>query len=223
MRQWTVPLAWPGETVFMIGGGPSVAGQDLRAIAGRGRVIAVNSAGVETCPRAGIVPDYIFSMDGRWLRHHEKALRAGSSAVVTCSSAVRWPGLLLLERRNPPGLTEDRRAVTCQHTSMSGAINLAGHLTGWSGRLVLIGVDGRTDPRGVTHHHTPHPWRSRAGCWDKHRRDFASLAPVLKARGVAVLNASPVSVYRDLWPAMDLPDALAALGFAQDEEPIGHA
>jgi len=57
---WTVPRLWPGETVFIIGGGPSVRGQNIEALRGR-RVIAINSSYL-VAPWA----DYLIFADERW-------------------------------------------------------------------------------------------------------------------------------------------------------------
>ena len=56
---WSVPREWPGETAFIVGGGPSVLGQDLDALRGR-RVIVINSS-VYAVPGA----DFLFFDDHR--------------------------------------------------------------------------------------------------------------------------------------------------------------
>lgn len=45
---------WRGETVFILGGGPSLRGFDAERLRGR-RVIAVNEAGLSMCPWADIM------------------------------------------------------------------------------------------------------------------------------------------------------------------------
>ena len=69
MTLWSVPRAWPGETAYIVAGGPSVAWQDLGLLRGR-RVIAVNSSW-EAVPWAAIL---LFA-DLRWWQAN--AVRAG--------------------------------------------------------------------------------------------------------------------------------------------------
>ena len=81
---WSVPREWPGETVFIVGGGPSVLGQDLNALRGR-RVIAINSS-VHAVPWA----DILYFADWRWWYEPENRAAATSFAgrVVTTSRQV---------------------------------------------------------------------------------------------------------------------------------------
>ena len=98
-------------------------------------------------------------------------------------------------------------------------MNLAALLLGMSGRIILFGADGKRadgvkDKRGkiipgASHHHAPHPWPVREGCWEVQRRDLAEIAPQLAARGIEVLNASPGSAWADIWPVVD-PEVLLA-------------
>lgn len=43
---WRVPRAWDGETCFILGGGASLAGFEAARLRGRGRVVALNNAGL---------------------------------------------------------------------------------------------------------------------------------------------------------------------------------
>lgn len=86
-------------------------------------------------------------------------------------------------------------------------MNIAAHLMGFQGRIVLMGADGKA-AKDRSHHHKPHPWPVRPGCWDVQRRDLAEFAPQLKERGVEVLNASPGSAW-NVWPIISHDEALA--------------
>ncbi|HEU00998.1 MAG TPA: hypothetical protein ENH89_11735, partial [Aurantimonas coralicida] len=91
--EWSVPPAWPGETVFILGGGPSLAGQGAQRLAGR-RVIAVNSSYI-----AHPFADYLCSADRPWLYEHRAALeKAWRGRVVTVTDAIDWDGLLHLRQ-----------------------------------------------------------------------------------------------------------------------------
>jgi hypothetical protein len=197
---WSVPPEWAGEACFIVAGGPSVLRQDLSLLAGR-RVIVINSA-YQAYPAA----DFLFFADVRWYRLHIAAVKKFAGRVVTCSFCD-VPPVLKLNRRNPPGLHDDPTCLTMRNTSLQGAINLACHLG--VTLQVLLGADGGPAADGRMHHHAPHPWPQRARCFEIQRDDLATTLAPLKARGVTVLNASPGSAWTDLWPVVDLAEALA--------------
>lgn len=71
MQPWTVPDSeWVGQPVFVLGGGPSIKGFDPATIRGRGKVIAVNNAGLDMMPDA----DVLFWADSRWLDWNSERL-----------------------------------------------------------------------------------------------------------------------------------------------------
>lgn len=209
---WSVPATWPGETVFILGGGFSLAGQDTARLEGR-RCIAVNSSYIDH-PFA----DYVFSADARWLRHHQKALEVSWRArVVTVSNAADWPGLLHLRKAHPPvkgkaggiAITTDPREIAIRRSSLQGAINLAALLGGK--RLVLLGADGGPDAKGRIHHHPAHPWAQKKGCWAEQSWDLSTTVEPLRKLGIEVVNASPGSRL-DFWPIMTLDQVLEEEG-----------
>lgn len=205
-KEWSVPAQWPDETVFIIAGGPSVKTQPIARLKGR-KVIVVNSS-YQVFPEA----DYLYTMDCRWLKYHQEIIRGSfKGKVVTNSQDARrlpWPELLCLRKVPPPGLATDTRYVSGLRTSLHGAINLACHLTGWTGRIVLLGADGGRDKSGTSHHHTPHPWKSKIGCWDEQLLDLKTTIPVTKKHRIEVLNASP-NTHWPIWPITDLETIFA--------------
>jgi hypothetical protein len=220
MRWPEIAEEWPGETVFIVAGGPSVRKQNLELLRGR-RVIAINSSW-ESVPWA----DVLFFGDSRWWFDHWKVcLRVFKGRVITCAPGVaKNPRVTCLRKASPPGyrpsaepvagLSEDRHFVTMKRTSLTGAVNVAAHLG--SRRQVWLGVDGGVDKKGRTHHHKPHRWPQKPGCWEEQRKDIAAMVEPLKARGIEVINASPGSVY-DYWPVMPLEDALAHCALRDSE------
>ena len=167
MTFWRVPVVWPGETVFILAGGLSLAGQGIGRLAGHPyRVVAVNRS-CEIYPWA----DYGFVADGRMFEPPKhRAVREFRAAferdwdwrgrMATIDANLRLDGLRLLKKLvtpgkkprggllNSPGLARDSATVACEHTSLRGAMNLALHLTGAFDpenprpRLVLLGADG---------------------------------------------------------------------------------
>jgi len=201
---WTVPQEWPGETAFIVAGGPSVLGQDLEALRGR-RVIVINSS-VFTVPWA----DILFFGDWRWWNERENraAVASFSGRVVTTSRTVPDKRVLVCCKTKPPGLALERNSLMQRWTSLTAATNLAAHLVGPGGTIIWLGADGQKAEDGRTHHHKPHPWPHIRGCYDKHRADLATIVPSLKAMGIAAYNASPGTAWADLLPAIDLQEAL---------------
>ena len=203
MKFWSVPREWPGETVFIIAGGPSVLGQDLDALRGR-RVIAINSS-VHAVPWA----DYLYFGDWRWWYEPENRAAAKSFAgrVVT-TSRVPDKRALVCRKAKPPGLAVAADSLMQRWTSLTAATNLAAHLVGAGGTIIWLGADGRKAADGRTHHHKPHPWPHLAGCYDRHREDLVTIIPSLKALGITAYNASPGTAWADLLPLIDLQEAL---------------
>lgn len=202
MSYTTIRPEWEGQTAFIIGGGPSVAEQDLSALAGR-RVIVVNSS-YEAYPGA----DALFFGDHRWWQVHACRLENFPGRIYSCAAASAGRRLLKLRRVvPPPGLAEDRDAVASQRTSLHGAMNLAVHLG--VRRIVLLGADMGRDASGRSHHHSPHQWANRPGneTWDVQMAQFRFIVAPLAARGVEVINASPVSRI-PWWPIRPLGEAL---------------
>lgn len=68
-RQWTHP-DWSGETVFILGGGPSLKDVDPADLS-RYKVIAVNEAGLTFYPEA----DILYWADTRWVQRFENINR----------------------------------------------------------------------------------------------------------------------------------------------------
>lgn len=214
--RWSVPRLWDGEPAFIVGGGPSVLGQNLELLRGR-RVIAINSS-FASVPFA----DMLFFGDERWWTYANRAaapIKAAAFAgtiVTTCS--VKHPRVNRLRNSKPPKparhrpllpltLSDDPSAVPVRRTSFTGAINVV--VLAGAAPLVLLGADGQRGADGRCHHHDPHPPAlvPTQGCWDQHRAELAQLDVGLKQRGIAVINASPGSAW-ELWPVMTLEEAI---------------
>jgi hypothetical protein len=203
---WSVPREWPGETVFIVGGGPSVLGVDLEALRGR-RVIAINSS-VYKLPWA----DFLYFGDWRWWHESDnRAVVAGfRGRVVTVSRMVTEDKKVLMCRSTkPPGLALAHDSLMQKWTSLTAATNLAAHLVGQGGTIVWLGADGKSAADGRAWHHKPHRWPLRSDRYDRHRGDLATMVEPLRTMGITLLNASAGSAYADLWPVIDLQDVLS--------------
>jgi len=119
---WSVPREWPGETVFIVGGGPSVLGLELEALRGR-RVIAINSS-VYKLPWA----DILYFGDWRWWNepHNRAAVASFRGRVVTTSRMVSEDKKVLVCRAaKPPGLAQQHDSLMQKWTSLTAATNLS--------------------------------------------------------------------------------------------------
>jgi hypothetical protein len=202
---WSVLREWPGETVFIVGGGPSVLAVDLEALRGQ-RVIAINSS-VYKLPWA----DILYFGDWRWWNepNNRAAVASFAGRVVTTSRLVAEDKKVLVCRAaKPPGLAREHDSLMQKFTSLTAATNLAAHLVGPGGTIVWLGADGRFAPDGRSHHHQPHRWPHRAGCYDKQHADLVTIVPSLRTLKIAAFNASPGTAWGDLLPVISLQDVL---------------
>ena len=208
-RNWIIPEEWKGETIFVVGGGPSVAHQRPHRLAGR-KVIAINSS-YETVPFA----QYVFFGDNRWHEEHRNRPAFKQflthARAVTVSAPATGAYLKKLDRITPTcvenGLTVTRRGLSCQKTSFQGAINLAAMLGAKT--IVLLGLDGQRSPNGLSHHHKPHKWVTRPGTitWDLQMTQLQFIVQPLKNLGIETFNTNPESRFT-YWPHRPLEDFL---------------
>lgn len=199
---WSVPREWPGETVFIVCGGPSVTQADVDRLQGR-KVIVINTS-FQRAPWASL----LFFADARWWGEHQRqAMAEFKGKIVAATKAVRGQNVLYVEKVHPPpALAARTTQVAMQRTSLSGAINLAVHL-GVS-RIVLFGADMRAGPDGRTHHYrAPHRWPVKPGCWQEQMKELKALGAALAARKVEVVNCSPISLI-EWWPKRTLDEML---------------
>ncbi len=210
---WSIYPHWAGETVFVIGSGPSIRDTDFELIRGR-KIICVNSS-YERVPFA----DLLYFGDGRWWEHHKIKLNTEfKGRIVTCSGIAKSKRLLKIGRMKPEsqatGFSARRDLVASQRTSIQGAMNMAAHLMtpldgGKPGNIVLIGADMGRAADGTSHGHKPHKWLPRPGniVWDEQMRHLKWIVPHLWDRGIKVVNCSTVS--RIPWfPKMTLQEFL---------------
>jgi hypothetical protein len=211
---WTVPREWPGETVFIVCGGPSVTQAEVDRLRGK-RVIVINTS-FQRAPAA----DFLFFADARWWGEHRRQVTAEfKGRIVSATGAVRNHLVLTLEKvKPPPALALKPHQVAMSRTSLAGAINLAVHLG--ATRIVLLGADMRAAANGKTHHYAaPHKWPVKPGCWAEQMRELKAMAEPLKRLKVDVVNCSPVSLI-DWWPKRTLDSVLGdCLPITENREP----
>lgn len=211
-KYWTVPEIWPGETAWIVGGGPSLRFQDLVPLAGR-KVIVLNSS-YETVPDANIC---LFG-DARWYQHHKNkpefqkfnGVVVGATRVVKMLDARPFMRLRKYHPNDtsPAGWCPSNDGVVMGRTVLQAALNLSGHLG--VARCVLLGIDMGRGANGVSHHHSEHPWKNRSGnkSWDRQMKQLEMIAGQIKKRHIEVVNASHATRL-ELFPRIELGAAYA--------------
>jgi len=184
---------WEGETVVILGGGPSLTRQDVDYCKGKAKVVAVNNAYL-LAPWA----DLLYACDFDWWALHHIRTNAFSGQKWTCSkdasdkyglnligynyaSSVSFtPGLIHLGGTNGPG-----------GNSGFQALNLA--VLFGAKRILLLGFDMGTQPH-KTHWHDGHPGLlDKASNYAEFIAAFDSAFYDLHKAGINVINCSRAS------------------------------
>lgn len=131
---WVAPKLWPDGTVFILGGGPSLADLDLSLIH-QYRVIGVNDAYL-----LGDFVDVMIFSDSNWyFRYHRWKLRRFKGLKVsTNKQTLQEPGIKTLQRMEDPICTLPGCIGWGRNTGLA-AINLA--LVFGVKTIVLLGFD----------------------------------------------------------------------------------
>ena len=219
---WRIPADWRGETAFVLGGGASLAGFDAACLRGRGRVVAINDAGLVMAPWA----DVLFWADPRWLGWNHADLARHTGAVKACRhhrdarppkcppEVGRRIGRLLAEL-GVKHLAHDRTGALSRDPGRvaglcagSGGINICSLRC--AARIVLLGFD-----IAPGHWHDRHKTPSRVERYPQFAAALARMAKSLTAARIEVLNARPSSAPAgtesalDCFPKVRLEDVLA--------------
>ncbi len=188
-KYWSVPRCWPGETVVVVGAGPSLTTEQTSYCRGKARMIVVNNA-YEMAPWA----DWLWATDWRWWQRYgparEDALPSAftfGGVKITCSEeAGTFPEMLLLRNTGETGYDPDPSAIRTGKNGGSVAIQLA--IKAGASRIVLLGIDmqGR-------HFHDHYPDKWNCVDWRSIAKAFQGLVDELAARDIYVINCAPNS------------------------------
>jgi len=200
---WVAPKLWPNRTVFVLGGGTSLASLDLTLIHDQ-RVIGVNDAYL----LGDFVDTMIFS-DSKWyFSQHQKPLRKFAGLKVSTNKlTLSEPGIRTLQRMSSPICTMPGCIGWARNTGLA-AVNLA--LIFGASTIVLLGFDMYKAPckingRGfnadqvhsVEHEYTN--WHKNINPADQSDQfpifidGFKSAAHAINLLDVRVVNANPKS------------------------------
>lgn len=206
LAYWRVEPIWRGETVAILGNGPSLIREDVDACRGRVRVIAVNDA-LSLASWA----DLHYFCDLRWwrLRRGEpwyRAFRGIRATLENPDARAEEPAIRGVRFGGTFGICDEPDAICTGGNSGYACVNLAAHLGASS--VLLLGFDLRP-VEGRSHWHGGYPWPAEADHYARMMSAFRTLARALSdpPRSPVVLNCTPGSVLRD-FPETALSEAL---------------
>lgn len=195
----TVPMLAPGGTVVCFASGPSLTAEDVAFC--RDRVdasIAINTA-YQLAPWATA----LYAADLEWWKWHKGAPHFAGLRYSVSRQAEGY-GVQILRNAGTDGLALDRTALRTGRNSGYQALNLAVHFG--AQRIILLGYDMQTGPKGEHHWHGNHP-RHVSSPYTIFRKKFATLVGPLQALGIEVINCSPRTAL-SCFPKMTLAEAL---------------
>lgn len=194
---------WPGETAFLLAGGPSLQGFDSEQLRGHGRVIVVNDS-FRLCPWA----DLLFFGDRQWWEWRRTELESWTDRMIT-TAPIPDPAVHRVTLTGKDGLEVLPDRVRGNNSGYM-AINVAYHLG--VKRIVLLGYDMKLEG-ARTHWHKGYDDkisldRRRVVLGQEMLCEFPTLVEPLKTAGVEVINANPDSAI-ECWPRVNLGDIAA--------------
>ena len=198
----TVTNKFQGETIYIIGGGPSLKEFNFSSLAGC-RSIAINKAILYH-----MAADVLYWTDGRfytWFKNEVDSYKGLKFSLKPGSQYT--PDIQILRKGKPYGLEEDPQTLAHGFNSGYAAINLAYHLG--AKRIILLGFD-MTNDGNETHFHDGYPTRAAGNkiYADKFLPGFKQLNAEIKLKGIHILNASPYSKL-NIFPKITLEQALS--------------
>lgn len=193
MPAWFVPRMWPGATVAVFGGGPSITQEQVDACWGL-KAIAVNDA-YRLAPWA----DILYFADPRWYGWHKDKLHGFRGLKVSIDqgkTTLNEPDVHIIGQianYSAHAISDEPDKVATGFASGYQAINIA-YLAGAS-RIILLGFDARAVD-GKMHWHGEHPVPTPRAWFSEMPKHFVRLSDALIKRGVECVNASPGSALK---------------------------
>lgn len=200
-RFWTPEPLFNQQTVFVLGGGPSLAGFDVERLRDR-RVFAVNMS-LYLCPWA----DLLFFMDTHWFNENRAAVEAFPGVVVTGSRHAKAALPDKLKRVGfvnkaefEFGTHELKFCRTSGHAAVAVAIAMR------ATRIVLLGFDMRL-ANGRSHYHDAYGTQDMKLFRDDFLIHFQGWNEAARRCGVRIINCTPDSALTE-FPVATLDEVL---------------
>lgn len=208
---YSLPRMYDGQTVFVLGGGPSIKHLNMKLVKDR-PVVGCNDA-FKLDPKGEWV-DWLVFGDKRWFawNREELALWPNRERVVCCvpqlldGVAEAWPWLKVLRRDEARfGLSVEQDTVCWNRGTGGTAINVA-YLLG-APRIVLLGFDMRVVD-SEHNWHAYHQKEERPQIYQNSVRPFLKpMSDAMKVTGLQIANATPGSAL-DVFPIVRLEELL---------------
>lgn len=184
---------FPGETIFILGGGPTLTAAIAERVRGR-RTIVLNST-ARLAPWA----DVLFFCDWHWFREHRPIVDPWPAAVVTISARAARVLPHKIELVTPPIV--QAKPLSAGHHAVDLALAMG------ACRIVLLGFDCRLVD-GRSHNHGDYGHNSETLYAEKFVPAWTEYPARAAARQVSVLNATPGSAL-DVFPKATLDEVLS--------------
>jgi hypothetical protein len=195
----SVPKLFPGETIAILAGGPSLTQADVDACRGRVRVIAIKDA-IRLAPWA----DVFYACDGKFWKHYRDSFGFTGPRYALESDAAPWASVL--RNTGDTGLELKPDGLRTGRNSGYQCVNLAYHLG--ATRVILLGFDMKQARGGRDHWFGSHPYPHSTPPYEAFLRCFPTIVEPLKAAGVEVINCTPGSALK-CFGMMPIAEALA--------------
>jgi hypothetical protein len=197
-----VPRKFEGETIYIIGGGPSLKNFNFDQLKGL-KTIVINKA-VFFHQTA----DVLYWTDSRFYTWYKNDIDNFSGLKFSLKPGSQYTkDIKVLRKGVAHGLEKDPHTLAHGYNSGYAAINLAYHLG--ANRIVLLGFDMHNTNKD-THFHDGYPTRPAGDhiYRDKFLPGFKELEKDLRTVGVTVFNASTHSQL-NTFPKITLAQALS--------------
>jgi hypothetical protein len=238
---WTIPKIWEGQTVFVVGGGPSLVGFNFEQLQGE-RIVAINLA-FHKLPFA----QFLFFADNRFWGWHEPSLMRFQNHVCTTAMNVAPPHPHFHRIKRDYDQTKwfsTEENTVIGKDSGAQAVNLAYHLG--AQRIILLGfdmgfrpltdeevgqrkflnirtprsVEGKVNqnpiPRHLSHWYQDHPIPSREQNYKtRFLPQYSQIVKVIHAEGREIYLGTPSAI--EAIPQINLADVLGV----SDAESVG--
>jgi len=191
---------WQGQTVYLIGGGPSLKGFEWNRLKGK-KTIAINKA-LKFYPNA----DAVYWTDGRVYSWLEKEINNFKGLKYTIRAKSYATKVNLLRRGKKFGLEKATNSIAHGNNSGYAAINLAIHLG--AKRIILLGYDMGQTNQG-SHFHDGYPVNATSAKIYKEQfiPGFDLLKKELAGKDIQIFNACPTSNLKT-FPIITIEEAL---------------
>jgi len=187
----TVPCRWPDATVVCIASGPSLSDADVDFVG----AVEVPTIVVNNAWHAAPWADVLYAADRDWWMWQAQAGIDDSQLPPTLYGmdvlALPYrPTLRLLKLGAASGLCTSPDSLASGGHSGYQAINLAAHLIGFHGRIILLGYDMQPSASGAHHFHADHP-NGRHVNYEAKLPHYVNLAAALQHHpALELVNAS---------------------------------